>query len=155
MKVTPIVMDDFLLIILTIPLTDQSLEIYNLPALHPKLKVEFTYQLEGEYLAITKNKLYAALPTADEIRICKGTEGYLCLMNQALYPVIDTKQGQKESTLYHQYTKERCQQGTKPGRLSFGSYHSEKGENANQMSNRHTCNRCENSTNHHTCRKWL
>ena len=92
MKVTPIVMDDFLLIILIIPLTDQSLEmdlykIYNLPALHPKLKVEFTYQLEGEYLAITKNKLYAALPTAGEIRICKGTEGYLCLMNQALYPV--------------------------------------------------------------------
>ena len=85
-------MDDFLLIILTIPLTDQSLEmdlykIYNLPALHPKLKVEFTYQLEGEYLAITKNKLHAALPTAGEIRICKGTEGYLCLMNQALYPV--------------------------------------------------------------------
>ena len=60
-------------------------KIYNLPALHPKLKVEFTYQLEGEYLAITKNKLYAALPTAGEIKICKGTEGYLCLMNQTLY----------------------------------------------------------------------
>ena len=92
MKVTPIVMDNFPLIILTITLTDQSLEmdlykIYNLPVLHPKLKVEFTYQLEGEYLAITKNKLYAALSTAGEIRICKGTEGYLCLMNQALYPV--------------------------------------------------------------------
>ena len=92
MKVAPIVMDDFLLIILTIPLTDQSLEmdlykIYNLPALHPELKVEFTYELEGEYLAITKNKLYAALPTAREIRICNGTGGYLCLMNQALYPV--------------------------------------------------------------------
>ena len=27
------------------------------------------------------------MPTAGEIRICKGTEGYLCLMNQALYPV--------------------------------------------------------------------
>ena len=85
-------MDDFLLIILTIPLTDQSLEmnlykVYNLPALHPELKVEFTYELEGEYLAITKNKLYAALPTAREIRICKGTGGYLCLMNQALYPI--------------------------------------------------------------------
>ena len=129
MKVTPIVMDDFLLIILTIPLTDQSLEmdlykIYNLPALHSKLKVEFTYQLGGEYLAITKNKLYAALPTAGEIRTCKGTGGYLCLMNQALYPVekdrmvcicfIHTKQRQKQSTLYHQYTKRRCQQGTKP-----------------------------------------
>ena len=92
MKITPIVMDDFLLIILTIPLTDQSLEmnlykVYNLPALHPELKVEFTYELEGEYLAITKNKLYAALPTAREIRICKGTAGYLCLMNQALYPI--------------------------------------------------------------------
>ena len=92
MKLTPIVMDDFLLIILTIPLTDQSLEmnlykVYNLPALHPELKVEFTYELEGEYLAITKNKLYAALPTAREIRICKGTGGYLCLMNQALYPI--------------------------------------------------------------------
>ena len=92
MKITPIVMDDFLLIILTIPLTDQSLEmnlykVYNLPALHPELKVEFVYELEGEYLAITKSKLYAALPTAREIRICKGTGGYLCLMNQALYPI--------------------------------------------------------------------
>ena len=92
MKIMTVVMDDFLLIILTIPLTDQSLEmnlykVYNLPALHPELKVEFTYELEGEYLAITKNKLYAALPTAREIRICKGTGGYLCLMNQALYPI--------------------------------------------------------------------
>ena len=81
MKFTPIVMGDFLLIILTIPLADQSVEmdlykIYNLFALHPKLKVEFTYQLEGEYLDITKKKLYAVLPTAGEIRICKGTEGY-------------------------------------------------------------------------------
>ena len=92
MKITPIVMDDFLLIILTIPLIDKSLEmnlykVYNLPALHPKLKVEFTYELEGEYLAISKNKLYATLPTAREVRICKGMGGYLCLMNQALYPI--------------------------------------------------------------------
>ena len=47
MKITPIVMDDFLLILLTIPLMDQSLEmdlykIYNLPTLHPKLKIELT-----------------------------------------------------------------------------------------------------------------
>ena len=66
MKVTPIVTDDFLLIILTIPLTDQSLEIdlykiYNLPTLHPKLKVEFTYQLEGEYLAITKKQIICCI----------------------------------------------------------------------------------------------
>ena len=92
MKITPIVMDDFLLILLTIPLTDQSLEmdlykIYNLPTLHPKLKMEFTYQIEGEYLAISKSRLYAAIPTAREIRICEATEGYLCLMSQALYPI--------------------------------------------------------------------
>ena len=90
MKITPIVMDDFLLILLTIPLTDQSLEmdlykIYNLPTLHPNFKVEFTYQIEGEYLAISKSRLYAAIPTAREIRICETTEGYLCLMNQALW----------------------------------------------------------------------
>ena len=92
MKITLIIMDDFLLILLTIPLTDQSLEmdlykIYNLPTLHPKLKIEFTYRIEGEYLAISKSRLYAAIPTAREIRICKATEGYLCLMNQALYPI--------------------------------------------------------------------
>ena len=92
MKITPVVMNDFLLIILTIPLMDQSLEmdlykVYNLPALHPKLKIKFTYQIEGEYLAISKSRLYAALPTTREVRICETTEGYLCLMNQALYPV--------------------------------------------------------------------
>ena len=92
LRVTLMVQDKLAKEGLTIPLTDQSLEmnlykVYNLPALHPELKVEFTYELEGEYLAITKNKLYAALPTAREIRICKGTGGYLCLMNQALYPI--------------------------------------------------------------------
>ena len=92
MKITPVVMDDFLLIILTIPLIDQMLEmnlykVYNLPTLHPRLKVDYIYELEGEYLAVTKNKLYAALPTAREIRICKGTGACLCLMNQALFPI--------------------------------------------------------------------
>ena len=92
MKITQIVMDDFLLILLTIPLTDQSLEMnlyktYNLPTLHPKLKIEFIYQIEGEYLAISKSRLYAAIPTAREIRICETTEGYLCLMKQELYPI--------------------------------------------------------------------
>ena len=77
MKITPIVMDDFLLILLTIPLTDQSLEmdlykVYNLPTLYPKLKIEFTY----EYLVISKSRLYAAIPTAREIKICENTEGY-------------------------------------------------------------------------------
>ena len=92
MKVTPIIMDNFLLVILTIPLADQSLvmnlyKVHNMPTLHPGLHVQFEYQLEGEYLAITRDKQYAALPTAWDIRICETTERYLCPMNQALYPV--------------------------------------------------------------------
>ena len=92
MKVTPIIMENFLLVILTIPLADHSLvmnlyRVHNLPALYPKLHVQFQYQLEGEYLAITKDKQNAALPTAQDIWICETTERYLCPMNQELYPV--------------------------------------------------------------------
>ena len=92
MKITLIVMDDFLLILLTIPLTDQSLEmdrykIYNLPTLHPKLKIEFTYQIQGEYLPISKGGLYAAIPTTREIRISETTEGYLCLIIKHCTPL--------------------------------------------------------------------
>ena len=162
-------MDDFLLIILTIPLTDRSLEmdlykIYNLPALHPKLKVEFTYQLEGEYLAITKNKLYATLPTAGEIRICKGTEGYLCLMNQALYPVekiewcaytLFTQNEDKKRVHCTINTQEGCQQGTKFRGLPMGSNYFEERENADQVSNRHTCNRYKSPINHYICGEWM
>ena len=73
-------MENFLLFILTIPLADQSLvmnlyKVHKLPALHPKLHVQFQYQLEGEYLAITKDKQYAALPTARDIQIRETTEG--------------------------------------------------------------------------------
>ena len=50
-------------------LADQSLvmnlyKVHNMPALQPELHVQFEYQLEGEYLAITKDKQYAALLTA-------------------------------------------------------------------------------------------
>ena len=69
-------MENFLLVILTIPQADQSpgdelVQSTNPPARHPKLHVQFQYQLEGEYLAITKDKQYAALPTAQDIRICQ------------------------------------------------------------------------------------
>ena len=75
MRVSPIILDDFLLVILTVPLVDQSLQmdvykVHNLPALHPDLNIQFTYQLEGKYLAIGKHGLYAALPSESDIRIC-------------------------------------------------------------------------------------
>ena len=53
-------MDDFLMLILTVPLVDKSLQmdlyrVHNQLALHPRLNIQFTYQLEGEYLAIGKH----------------------------------------------------------------------------------------------------
>ena len=92
MRVSPVILDDFLLVILTVPLVDQSLQmdiykVHNLPALHPELNIQFTCQLEGKYLAIGKHGLYAALPSESDIRICMTTSGGLCMMNQALYPV--------------------------------------------------------------------
>ena len=32
-------------------------KVYNLPTLHPGVKVDYIYELEGVYLAITKNKI--------------------------------------------------------------------------------------------------
>ena len=70
-------MDDFLLIKLTIPLTDQSLEmnlykVYNLPALHPKLKVEFTYELEGVYWLSPKTNCMLLCPWPEKLESVKA-----------------------------------------------------------------------------------
>ena len=49
-------LEDCLMLILTVPLVDQSLQmnlykIYNLPMLHPILHVHVQYELESSYLA--------------------------------------------------------------------------------------------------------
>ena len=92
MQKCPIIMEGFLIIILSIPLADQSLHmdlyrVYNLPALHPELKVQFPYVLEGEYLAISTSYTYAAIPMSHEIFICLASQEHLCVLNTALYPV--------------------------------------------------------------------
>ena len=53
-KLTPIVLEDCLMLILTVPLVDQSLQmnlykIYNLPMLHPTLHVHVQYEY-GKFL---------------------------------------------------------------------------------------------------------
>ena len=83
------VMDNFLLVILTIPLIDISLlmdlyKVHNLLPLHPE--VQFSYILEGQYLAISKHGVYAAIPNDYDIRICMGTEVYPYMLSEALYP---------------------------------------------------------------------
>ena len=67
LKVTPVVLDRLLVILLTIPLTDQSLEmnlyrVHNLPLTALDLHMTATYNLEGEYLAIGKKGMYVATP---------------------------------------------------------------------------------------------
>ena len=92
MKITPVVVEDVLSMLLTIPLTDKSLQmnvykVHNLPALQTKLGAAAEYILEGDYLAVDQHGLYVALPDTREIQICLTSQGGLCVMNQALHPV--------------------------------------------------------------------
>ena len=91
-KVTPIVMDKMLVILITIPVLDKTLElniyqVHNLPAIPPGQEVEALYQLENEYFAIGKHGMYVTLPTEQSVRICLQTELAICILEQALYPV--------------------------------------------------------------------
>ena len=59
MCVTHVVIKDSLIANLSIPLIDKSLEVvlyqvYNLPALQPEIKVQFTCVFEEQYLVICK-----------------------------------------------------------------------------------------------------
>ena len=91
-KLTPIVLDNYLMLILTIPLIDQSLhmnlyKVHNLPMLHPTLNVHAQYELEGSYLATLVEGMFISLPAAIDVKLCLMTNGHLCMFNQALYPV--------------------------------------------------------------------
>ena len=92
MKITPMIVDDLMVILLTIPLTDESLAMnvykaHNLPAVSPKHGLAARYHLEGEYLAVGKHGLYIAIPNARDIHLCQASHGGLCVMNEALHPV--------------------------------------------------------------------
>ena len=90
-RVTALLTDDMLFIVITIPLKDISLQmnvykVHNLPLIHPKLNISVTYELEGNYLAIGHEGHYVSLPEEGELTMCLLTRGGLCRMNQALYP---------------------------------------------------------------------
>ena len=62
-KVTPIVMDKMLVILMTIPVLDKTLElniyqVHNLPAIPPGQEVESLCQLENKYFAIGRHGMY-------------------------------------------------------------------------------------------------
>ena len=63
------VMEGFLIIILSIALVDISLQmnlhkVYNLPVLYLELKVQISYVLEEEYLVISTSHTYATIHTS-------------------------------------------------------------------------------------------
>ena len=91
-KITSIVLEDRLMVIMTIPLVDNSLyvnlyKVHNLPMLHPKLGVQAEYELEGEYLAILVHGMYATIPKATDIKLYKLSQSHLCTLDHALYSV--------------------------------------------------------------------
>ena len=91
-KLTPIVLEDYLMLLLTVPLLDQSLHMnlykeHNLPMLHLTLHVHAQYEIEGSYLAMVMDGMFITLPTALDVRLCLMTNGHLCMFNQALYPM--------------------------------------------------------------------
>ena len=91
-KLTPIVLQDYLMLILTIPLVDHSLQmnlykVHNLPMLHPTLNVHAQYELEGTYLATLMEGMFISLLPALDVKLCLVTNGHLCMFDQALYPV--------------------------------------------------------------------
>ena len=94
-KLTPIVLQDYLMLILTVPLVDQSLQmnlykVHNLPMLHPTLNVHVQYELEGTYFTTLMEGMFISLPTALDVKLCLVTNGHLCMFDQALYPVEHT-----------------------------------------------------------------
>ena len=91
-KITPIVMDKMLVILMTIPVLDKTLElniyqVHNLPAILPGQEVAALYQLESKYFAKGKHGMYVTLPMEQSVRICLQTELAICILEQALYPI--------------------------------------------------------------------
>ena len=91
-KVIPIVIDKMLVILMTIPVLDKTLElniyqVHNLPAIPLGQEVESLYQLDNKYFAIGRHGQYIMLPKEQSVRICLQTELAICILEQALYPV--------------------------------------------------------------------
>ena len=90
-RVIPIVVDKMLVILMTIPVLDKTLEliiyqVHNLPAIPPGQEVEAVYQLESKYFAIGKHGMYVTLPSKQSVRTCLQTELAICILEQALFP---------------------------------------------------------------------
>ena len=55
--------------------------------IHPELKIQAMYELEGDYFATLMEGMFVALPNPTDVKLCLMTQGHLCMFDQALYPV--------------------------------------------------------------------
>ena len=95
LTVTPIVYQDRLMMLIKIPLIDTDSEttlykVYNLPVYHPNLEKSLQYNLEGNYLAITKDGNYVIIPSEAEFVECTIAQGHFCNIRNALYHVTNS-----------------------------------------------------------------
>ena len=91
-KLTPIILQDYLMLILIVPLVYQSLQmelykVYNLPMLHPTLHMHAQYEIKGTYLATLMEGMFISLPSTLDDKLCLMTNRHLCMFDKALYPV--------------------------------------------------------------------
>ena len=96
MRIVPVLVNYTLVIELTIPISDTSLQlnlfqVHSLPIYDPEHGVQTRYQLEGTYFAVERTGMYVALPKLTDVSLCLATELGVCTLNQALYPVKNLK----------------------------------------------------------------
>ena len=131
-RVYPVLTDNMLVILLTIPMLDTTLglniyQVYNLLAIPPGHQLAVTYQLEGEYFTVGKHGVYVALPHHDMVVRCINSNLDICQKHQALYPARTIKwcvyalfiQDEERVKKYCKYTISRVEQNSA---LSLGGY---------------------------------
>ena len=106
LKLTPIVLEDYLMLILTVPLIDPSLhmnlyKVYNLPMLHPTLHVHVQYEIENSYLATIMDGMFITLLTALDVKLCLMTNGQLCMFKHwCIYALLINNERQIERNCF-------------------------------------------------------
>ena len=131
-RVYPVLTDNILVILLTIPILDTTLElniywVHNLPAIPPGHQLAATYQLEGEYFTVGKHEVYVALPHHDTVVRCINSNLAICQMDQALYLARTIKwcvyalfiQDEERVKKYCKYMISKAEQNSA---LSLGGY---------------------------------
>ena len=96
MSVTPVLVEDFVMLACEIPLVDHSLQlhlyrVHNLPALHPQHNLLINYDLEGKYFAMTQDRQFVTIPDDTAVQYCELTHSHTCQIAAPLYPRRECK----------------------------------------------------------------